>query len=85
MGLELNTTTDKHFEAFQIIPLRTPIQPQNNNVISVQPGCVYTSRCRIGRMKEYRSLHFTIFLTCLKRLLYFMFINSGGDKFLRYL
>jgi hypothetical protein len=30
MELELNTTTDKHFETFQIIPLRPHIQPQNN-------------------------------------------------------
>ena len=56
MGLELNTT-DKHFKIFQIIPLRTPIQPQNNN-ISVQPGCVYRSRRLIDGLREYRSLLF---------------------------
>jgi len=58
MGMQLNTTTDKHFETFQIIPLRTPIQPQNNTIISVQPGCAYPSRSRIDGMHEYRSLVF---------------------------
>ena len=57
MGLQLNTT-DKHFETFQIFPPKTPIQPQNNKIISVQPGCVYPNRSRIDGMNEYRSLLF---------------------------
>ena len=60
MGLELNTT-DKHFETFQIIPLWTPTQPQNDKIISVQPGCVYSNRSRIDGMDEYRSLLFCCF------------------------
>lgn len=70
----LNTTADKHFETFQIIPLRIPTNLNKITLMYSSAVYILIGAAPDGIM-EYSCVHLTTFLTCLKKKFEFHVYN----------